>query len=792
MIMRKNSTRNFFIASLLLMSSSAFATDYTVTDPGDSGPGTLRQALADAQANAGADRILFNLQGAGPITIATTLNVNSPVDILGYSDPSSGEGSIPLRTIAVGVTGPANVNIFTVSSGNVLISGLAIYGGLNGVVITQDAGVGGRVKISGCAIGISEFLSAANGLNANGVYLQPSNDGFSYSNPRVIIGTDGDGVNDINEGNLLSNCGFDGVRIENCDNNVIAGNYIGTTNGGANWPFSNMVGVTLDGLLSGDGCVNNRIGTNADGVSDVLERNVISANRLNGVTISNRASGNIVAGNFIGISAGGAAAGNKGNDPYFSGYGVFIAQASNNFIGVTPTGGSAAQRNFIGSNNRDGVAIYSGGSANPSTGNIVAGNSIGLNGANANRGNLGWGIQVYNFGSGVVTGNIIGSNDDGVNDNLEGNIIAYNRKDGIGIEEKGPGTVRLNRISRNSFFENTGPAPDGNGVGTSINLLASPLFASDGVTLNDAGDGDTGPNDLLNYPVITQFGVDVNAVSIIGTAPAFSLVQFYLATGAGDAATGAPNFREGQTFLIAAQDNGPLDLDPTVGSFRFIFNQSLLTTPVTAGQEVNGISISTVSGAGNTSEFGEVSLSILPVQFLSFGAELKGDKVVVAWATALEQNASHFEVQKSTDGANFSTIGSVKAKGNSSTKVDYSYVDNNPSLGVSYYRLRQVDLDARNVYTKIVVIRNETRNKAFSVWPNPVIDNVNVTLKSDKSQVLQLRVIDYSGRVVRSNQINAIRGNNQFTVNFSTLPKGLYLINVVGEGLNLNDKVIKQ
>jgi hypothetical protein len=185
-------------------------------------------------------------------------------------------------------------------------------------------------------------------------------------------------------------------------------------------------------------------------------------------------------------------------------------------------------------------------------------------------------------------------------------------------------------------------------------------------------------------------------------------------------------------------------------------------------------------------------LSLLPVQFVSFKAELQSDKVLVSWATAQEQNASHFDVERSTNGRDFTKIGQVKAAGNSNVLVNYSFADNNPVLGVSYYRLRQVDIDNRFVYTKTVIIRNEARSNAFSVWPNPVLDNVNVTLQSDKNQNLSLRVVDYNGRVVRSQVVNATRGVNQITVNMSTLTKGMYVIQVIGENLNLTEKVIKQ
>ncbi|TAH03204.1 MAG: T9SS C-terminal target domain-containing protein, partial [Sphingobacteriales bacterium] len=260
-----------------------------------------------------------------------------------------------------------------------------------------------------------------------------------------------------------------------------------------------------------------------------------------------------------------------------------------------------------------------------------------------------------------------------------------------------------------------------------------------------------------------------------------------------DANQDAPLFFEGQTFLFGLQEGGLEDLDGGDGTFRFVVPFSSLAAPVSVGVSVVALAHSTSTGNASTSEFSQASVtSLLPVQFVSFKAELQSDKVLVSWATAQEQNASHFDVERSTNGRDFTKIGQVKAAGNSNVLVNYSFTDNNPVLGVSYYRLRQVDIDNRFVYTKTVIIRNEARSKAFTVWPNPVLDNVNVTLQSDKNQNLNLRVVDYNGRVVRSQVVNATRGVNQITVNMSTLTKGMYVIQVVGDNLNLTEKVIKQ
>lgn len=773
--MRKNSTRISFVAIVLLLSTRLFAADFTVTSEADSGPGTFRQALADANALPGTDNILFALTNT-TITLLSPLNVNSSVNIIGYSQPGAFSNTITGRTIVVAITAPGT-DAIVVDNGNVTISGLAIYDATRGIVLSAPAGAGGAVKIWGNSIGIDESGLPFGPITSHGIYVESESAFFTYVNPRIFIGTDGDGVNDSFEGNWISNSLGSGIFLAAADNVVAAGNFIGTNLGGNNWNFGNGTGITIDGQYTGTGARGNRIGTNADGVSDVIERNIISANRTSGIVISKLASNNTVSGNYIGLSNAGGAAGNK------AGSGIVLGEVNGNFIGVTPTGGSAVQANYIGANSQHGIALESGSAGNPTSGNFIMGNVIGANPSNANLGNLGSGVYFQSFSNGVVVSNILGSNDDGNNDNGEGNIIAFNRVNGAGVFQNAFGTVNNNRISRNSFYSN-----GGSGAGLGINLLAGANPADD-ITPNDAGDGDAGPNDLYNFPEITSFGVDASFVSMAGTAPAGSLIQFYRASA--DAAPSNPNFKEGQFFLTNALDNGPDDLDPALGAFYFIFRLVDLANPVASGQEVNALAISTPSGAGNTSEFSQSALVVLPVQFVNFDAQLQSDKVLVSWSTAQEQNASHFEVQKSTDGVSYATIGSVKAKGNSNSLVNYSFTDNNAAPGISYYRLRQVDLDAKSVYTKTVTIRNEGRGKGFYAWPNPVSDVLNVTLNQSKSEKLMLRVVDYNGRTLRSNQINTVRGLNQVSLNFSGLPSGMYIIQITGGETTLTQKIIK-
>jgi hypothetical protein len=157
----------------------------------------------------------------------------------------------------------------------------------DGVVLSSNGN-----KVQGNYIGTDVSGSTSLGNGFNGIAIS----GGAQSN---TIGTDGDGVNDASEGNLLSGNVARGVIIAGAGTNynVVAGNLIGTNaTGTAALPNHGDAGVTIT-----SGAQGNRIGTNADGVSDALERNIISANTGSGVRIQNANSEfNVVAGNYIG------------------------------------------------------------------------------------------------------------------------------------------------------------------------------------------------------------------------------------------------------------------------------------------------------------------------------------------------------------------------------------------------------------------------------------------------------------------------------------------------------------
>jgi hypothetical protein len=172
----------------------------------------------------------------------------------------------------------------------------------------------------------------------------------------------------------------------------------------------------------------------------------------------------------------------------------------------------------------------------------------------------------------------------------------------------------------------------------------------------------------------------------------------------------------------------------------------------------------------------------LPVLLTELHAQPQGQSVKLSWKTLTEINSKAFEIQRSANATQWQDIGLVKAAGNSSSAVNYSFIDAKPSNGVIYYRLKIVDLDGRLAYSNVVNTRI-TGSGVLTLSPNPATQFVEIN-GLEKAQV---KVLDANGRVLINQAVN---GNTN--VNISGLSKGLYFFEVSSEHTRTVKKIIKQ
>lgn len=195
----------------------------------------------------------------------------------------------------------------------------------------------------------------------------------------------------------------------------------------------------------------------------------------------------------------------------------------------------------------------------------------------------------------------------------------------------------------------------------------------------------------------------------------------------------------------------------------------------------------------NISSFSAWTLSnpgnALPVQFILFNIKCEGNKVLLTWKTAQEQNSSHFIVEKKTSASDYTGIGTIPAAGNSITESSYSFTDNNTVSG-SYYRIAQYGIDGRVQYTSTIPLRCDGQNE-LRVWPNPFTDVLFVNIASGDRSPVSIRVYDMKGALVSTKQVNILPGSNQFSIDLKTLPNGAYQIVVQWNDKQITRTIIK-
>jgi hypothetical protein len=164
----------------------------------------------------------------------------------------------------------------------------------------------------------------------------------------------------------------------------------------------------------------------------------------------------------------------------------------------------------------------------------------------------------------------------------------------------------------------------------------------------------------------------------------------------------------------------------------------------------------------------------LPVHFILFNARCEGNKVLITWKTAQEQNSSHFNIERSVDGIHWTVTGNLPAANNSSTERSYSFTDNNP-LQNGYYRISEYDLDGRSQYTSI--LRSSCNaTDIFSLWPNPIHDLIFINIVTANESHATIKIFDSKGALVKKQQATVLQGSNQLNVDMRSLVNGIYLV----------------
>ncbi len=205
---------------------------------------------------------------------------------------------------------------------------------------------------------------------------------------------------------------------------------------------------------------------------------------------------------------------------------------------------------------------------------------------------------------------------------------------------------------------------------------------------------------------------------------------------------------------------------------------------------VNGVSTLGIFGLGDIS-------SPLPVTMVSFEATRNRNDVLLNWATAQETDNSHFEIERSYTGKNFESIGKVTGNGTSNTLHQYQYEDKDGMLlqTKAYYRLKQVDFDGKTTYTKTVTVSNQQKaaKQTLQVQPNPFDQAFSITFSSASEHPITIELVDGLGRIIHSQHVDAIIGDQSVEFNESGLKAGIYSVRLLQQDEEVKTiRVLKQ
>lgn len=179
----------------------------------------------------------------------------------------------------------------------------------------------------------------------------------------------------------------------------------------------------------------------------------------------------------------------------------------------------------------------------------------------------------------------------------------------------------------------------------------------------------------------------------------------------------------------------------------------------------------------------DISCLPLPVELIGFSGVDRGEYNELNWSTGSEINCSHFEIERSTDGVHYSKIATVNGQGTKLSETSYRYSDHAPFADITYYRLKQVDLDGKKEVSDIIAIHEEKVDNfdVLSAYPNPTNGEIKLTFSSIHEDPITLLVLDASGKVLHQKSIIAAKGINTLPLDIRELKNGLYVIQLLND-----------
>lgn len=689
-----------------------------------------------------------------------------------FNTPANGS-----TRLTTGVTGAVIVvsgNNNTLDSNVVL--GSAGGGNFGGICIN---GASDAINIRRNHVGVNAAGTLSNGAAGYG------NNGFGVFSLAAITGSS------FITGNVISNNRQSGISL--------GGNVSGLTIN------DNIVGLPANGVqastIYGNGDAGIR--TLAVTVSNLLIHNntVCNSGLINtgtnqstntGIIFNSSAvSSAVVSDNYTGVDRTFNLAGNQFPGIYFYDCGV---------MGGSNVANVRVINNVVGDNGQFTTTPSNGIAAAASSYFTIDNNFVGIGPGGQNIGNVSSGIELNSCTNFVVTNNNIQYNKgrrpptvadacagiityQSTTGRIQGNVIANHSNAGVGfvnnngiaIQQGGQILIGGTAAGQPNNINNNGTHGvfvfDGaNNVQMTRNIIT--CNTSMGISLNVAGD----PNTIASKGV-GNTSMTSGPTLILAGCPGGGVV------GSGNASGTSP----GTNATIEVFATPPCKTCPNVLRGEAQSYQQTVTatgTTWTATGVSGNVSVTATNSVGSggffpTSRFSDCQTCSLPIVLLFFNGHYLGDDVLLNWATSSEKNNKLFTVERSSDGSSFYPIGVLDGAGNSSLTRNYSFTDEQPLVGISYYRLRQTDFDGEETYSNVITIVKEA-NSSMVLYPNPASDQVSVFMNQyDEIGLVSIKLYNTLGQEVYTSLVDGINLASGVSLDLSSLPQGSYVVKLL-------------
>jgi Secretion system C-terminal sorting domain len=181
----------------------------------------------------------------------------------------------------------------------------------------------------------------------------------------------------------------------------------------------------------------------------------------------------------------------------------------------------------------------------------------------------------------------------------------------------------------------------------------------------------------------------------------------------------------------------------------------------------------------------------LPIELLSFTGTPLPQYNLLEWTTASEQNVRLFIVERSSGNGQWTAVGTHEPAGNAATTRHYRLEDPAP-LPTAYYRLRSLDFDGSEYVSPAIIIeRLDAGIELVEIFPNPVSGRLTLQLVTNKAPEVLFLLENVLGATLKQGSFSTREGFNQWEIEMSDLPGGVYWLRLNAGGKEVVRKVLK-